>query len=163
MTISIPITRGLETLIDDSDVEVVSGLKWHAHPSHGSGGRALGHYACARRAGRTIYLHRLLLDAPKGKQVDHINGDKLDNRRANLRLATASENSANRSDYRPSSGFRGVYRNKKGWSAMISWGGRLHHLGTWGEREKAALAYDQAALEQFGQFATLNFSLEQRA
>lgn len=87
-TSTIKLTQGMTTVIDTADEHLVRHLVWHASRSH------TGFYArCALRGpGSGIQLHRLLLDAPAHLQIDHINGDKLDNRRCNLRLCTASEN-----------------------------------------------------------------------
>lgn len=106
-------------------------------------------------------LHRLLTQAPPGMVVDHINGDRLDNRLCNLRVCTQAQNLANGRSHRDSaSKYRGVsWRPKESsWRAQISVGGqRSRFLGQWATEEDAALAYDQAAREQYGKYARLNF------
>lgn len=107
---------------------------------------------------RTIYMHRELCCTPPGLIVDHINRDRLDNRRANLRAVTRSQNNAN-SAKRPSrTGYRGVYRQKQSgrWIAQISCGGRRHHLGHFATPEEGAAAYDRAALALYGPHAVTN-------
>jgi hypothetical protein len=90
--------------------------------------------------------------------VDHINGDTLDNRRANLRVCTKSENNRNRRKLHPTtSRFKGVYKNTKPWIALIECNGKQFVLGRFASEEEAALAYDKAAKEHFGSFARLNF------
>jgi hypothetical protein len=104
------------------------------------------------------YMHRLVTDAGPGQLVDHINGNKLDNRRANLRVTTASVNNQNRRMLRNStSGHRGVTRAKgTRWYSRICFQGRQIHLGTYDTREQAALAYNCAAQTLFGEHAALN-------
>lgn len=103
------------------------------------------------------YLHRLIMCAPRGTQVDHINGDKLDNRRENLRLCPGVENHFNRPKvFGTKHGhekYKGIYRRNNGkWEARIN----KQYLGTFGCAEDAARAYNAAALSRFGEFARLN-------
>lgn len=110
---------------------------------------------------RTVYLHRELMFVPRGRVVDHVNGDRLDNRRANLRTVSVGQNNAN-SAKRPSrTGYRGVYPfGQSGrFVAQISVDGRLQSLGLHETPEAAALAYDAAARDVRGEFARLNFPL----
>lgn len=105
-------------------------------------------------------MHRLILGAPAGIGVDHRNGDGRDNRRLNLRLATRTQNAQNRSKNRDktSSRYKSVYaRRRKGpWYAQIRIRGRNKHLGVFETEEEAALAYNRAAVEYFGEYARLN-------
>jgi hypothetical protein len=89
--------------------------------------------------------------------VDHINRRKLDCRRANLRTASSSQNSANRRPWTGSSPFKGVHRFRDKWRAKIQVDGAQRHLGVFDSAEAAARAYDAAAVEAFGEFAWLNF------
>jgi hypothetical protein len=126
-----------------------------------------GYHAYASTGNRpAIPMHRMLLDAPKGFFVDHINGDGLDNRRENLRLCTRSENAQNqKTQHRPkTSKYKGVNKLKYGgWLVRIG----LHENGKRVRKSigcfpkdkeiEAAKAYDEAAVRYFGEFARLNF------
>jgi hypothetical protein len=104
-------------------------------------------------------MHRFLLQPPPGLEVDHINGDRLDNRRINLRIATRSQNAMNRPRTRTNtSGFKGVSRLGSLWCAQIKLEGKLHYLGRYADPAEAARAYDVAAKIMFGQYARPNFS-----
>ncbi len=154
----IPLTQGLVARIDDGDYESLAAFRWSAHRSGGS-------VVYARRRTllgeclptRHITMHRLLIP---GVEVDHRNGDGLDNRRSNLRVATHAENGANqRVPVNSTTGFKGVSkrRDSKNWAARIRIAGRLVHLGMFETAESAARAYDHCAREQYGAFAALNF------
>jgi len=119
-------------------------------------------YACRREHGRTIYMHREIMQAPPGLCVDHIHGVTLDNRRANLRLCTLAENMRNR---RGNSGRdlpKGVtWESHCGkYKASIGCDGVPKHIGYFDAPIEAARAYDRKALELFGEFARLNFPQE---
>lgn len=104
-------------------------------------------------------LHRMVMNAPYGVQVDHINGDTLDNRRCNLRLCSHAENQHNKNSQAGTSKYKGVYlykRDKK-WRAMIAKNKKNIHLGYFNDEIQAAHAYDEAARQLFGEFARLNF------
>lgn len=106
----------------------------------------------------TITLHRFLLNSPKDKHVDHVNGDRLDNRRANLRLASRSQNGFNVVKRVPSSSqFKGVIRWNGAWRAQISVSKKFKHLGIFKDEWRAALAYDLAAAAIEPEFARTNF------
>jgi len=153
----IELTQGQVALVDDEDYEWLSQWLWffHRHPVGGyaerrDGRKLLGmHVAIARRIGLI-------------GRVDHENRDKLDNRRVNLRLATTSQNGANRKVQRNNtSGFRGVTLHKQnGWQAKIQIRGKTRHLGYFGNDEEAkrnaARAYNREAVKEFGEFAQLN-------
>lgn len=106
-------------------------------------------------------LHRLVLQAPPGLIVDHINHDKQDCRRSNLRLATDAQSVRNRKKLRrnghPASPYIGVYRNGSGWIARITIDGVRRSVGTFPTQIEAARAYDTAAKTFVGEFANLNF------
>ncbi|MBV8278501.1 MAG: HNH endonuclease [Verrucomicrobia bacterium] len=104
-------------------------------------------------------MHRLIVNAPPGVQVDHVNGDGLDNRRANLRLASATQNAHNRKIRRDNtSGFKGVRfdQSSQRWDARITFQGKRYYLGLFVTAELAARTYDQAARRLFGDFARTN-------
>lgn len=157
MTIEIPLTKGKVALVDEADSARVLGFgKWSAQYS----GYGTLWYAVSSKLGRT-YLHRFVLGVPRGTVVDHISGDGLDCRRANLRIASLSQNNANRD--KPStreftSQYKGVTRNQRGrWIAKIKADGGQLVLGTFDTERDAACAYDAAARILFGEFARCNF------
>jgi hypothetical protein len=110
-----------------------------------------------------VRMHRVIAGARPTDVVDHIDGNGLDNRRANLRIVSHSQNLWNAPSYKPSSsGFRGVSLIRRGkkwtaWCASIRDGVRIRHLGYFATAEEAARAYDTAALRIRGEFARLNF------
>jgi hypothetical protein len=150
---------GLVAKIDDEDAERVFSRKWRVFLGN------KGHLYAA--SGRAELMHRFILDAPRGMQVDHINGDGLDNRRANIRLATISQNLANQpsrlvwSKRATTSRYKGVTLfsrpRSKPWRATISVNRKQVSLGYFLFEEEAAKAYDEAAKLYYGDFAQLNF------
>ena len=156
--IEIPLTRGFVALVDEADAALVGRHQWRALKS--GKGTKVRWYASAGQGKATTLMHRLIMAAPIGMDVDHRDYDGLNNRRGNLRLATRSQNMANarmRSDN--STGFRGVgwHRQMERWRAYVRVDGRLRSLGLHDAPEDAARAYDAAAREAFGEFASLNF------
>ena len=146
----IPLTKGKFALVDEQDYEPLSKYFW-CYTRQG--------YAEATQ--RKLYdinriMHRNMFP-PTELEVDHINGDKLDNRRANLRLATREQNSKN---LRPQKGrkYKGVYYRKKfdNWVASISLDKKLIYLGVFNTDDDAARAYNEAAKRMHGEFAWLN-------
>lgn len=116
--------------MDAEDAERLDGRKLSIG-SHG--------YAQMWDKGRVTLVHRWVMDAaPRdGRIVDHLSGDRLDDRKANLRFVTASESSANVKPH-GSSGHRGVYPMREKWQARAKLGGRVHYLGTYATPEEAA-------------------------
>lgn len=149
-TMKVAMTKGMFALVDADDYPLVSQTVWLPHP----GGRNM--YAARSSDRRT--MHTLITGWPL---TDHINGNGLDNRRANLRQATVAQNQWNarlRKQVKTSQ-FKGVYlRSGKYWVAAIKLGGKTRYLGAHGTEAAAALAYDAAAREMFGEFAALNFA-----
>lgn len=149
MTREITLTRGFVAIVDDEDFDTLSMHRWHASGSHTV-------YAARMVDRKFIYMHREVVKAPKGVPVDHANRLTLDNRRANLRPCTVSQNVANRV-LRSRSGFRGAYAHRRRWRAQIKVDGSMVRLGSFETPHEAALAYDEAAFAHFGEFAVLNF------
>lgn len=155
----IPLTRGKVAIIDDEDLPLVVGKKWCAR----CGGRYAGRREGGARNAREIRMHRLILGAGPGVEIDHVNGNGLDNRRCNLRIADRRDNMRNqRMHVDNCSGFKGVsfmggkHHRHKPWQARIKAKGRDEFLGSFSKPKDAALAYDQAAKELFGRFARTN-------
>jgi hypothetical protein len=139
--------EGARVLIDAADAPMVSRYTWHLDRDG---------YA-VRSSNGTKAMHLDIVGRSSGLVVDHINGNRLDNRRANLRTTGHAGNSANR---RPtgSSGFKGVTLHRTGkWQAQIKVGGKPEYLGLFDDPRAAASAYDAAALRAWGSFAWLNF------
>ena len=138
-------------LVDDADFEKYGHLRWCV----GSSG-----YAHRNTGVKTVLLHRLIMDAHEGEEIDHRDLNKLNCQRSNLRRCSRSENMRNRrldSDNR--SGYKGVYFHKKSGKLMarIRSNGRDKYLGLFLTPEAAAVAYDFAAVEHHGEFAMLNY------
>jgi hypothetical protein len=150
---SIPLTRGQYATVDDADYPALARFRWF-YTSTGYAARS----AVIDGKHHTLLMHRVLTDALPGQIVDHINGDKLDNRRANLRLVTPAQNQHNRkAPTRSSSGFKGVQARDSRWIARIYVDGRCVHLGFHDDPVTAALVWDHAARRFFGAYARLNF------
>jgi len=111
-----------------------------------------------------IFMHREIINAPKGKLVDHINLNGLDNRKVNLRLATVLQNNRNQRGQNKTSKYKGVYYNRqmKRWIAKIGRNYRNIHLGCFKNELDAAKVYDAAAKKYYGEFAYLNFPPEKK-
>lgn len=161
---TIPLTKGYVTIVDDEDFGELSRHSWCAQ--EGANGVVYAYRASARsdhRAGapQRVLMHRQILGivSDPSVRVDHRNLDGLDNRRANLRPATHSQNLANVPKRRGSSAYKGVYWNRKlgKWSAYIQVDGKSRYLGVFLDEDEAARARDRAASEAFGEFARLNF------
>lgn len=144
----IPLTRSLVALVDDEDYESLSAYKWHARKD------GYRFYAARSHGGSTILMHRVLLGAPAGMAADHLSGDGLDNRRANLRLATHAQNIHNRgANKNNTSGYKGVSLNRGRWAAHINVNGKRKHLGSFSYPQEAHAAYCSAAEKLHGEFA----------
>lgn len=151
----IPLTQGKLAMVDDKDFDWLSQLKWRHSQGYATRSGPRKNYFRT-----TILMHRLILDAPDGIEVDHRNGNGLDNQRRNLRLCRRSQQVANgrkRSDGKTSR-FRGVHFEKaRGkYAAEITALGKKFHLGRYETSEAAAEAYNLAAYCHFGEFAKLN-------
>ena len=157
-TIQIQLTCGYAAIIDGVDADLAT-RKWHAQRA---GIKSDDHYAAARPKGKGVaFLHRLILAriigrplAP-GEITDHIDGNKLNNRRANLRLATFAENTRNRAlNKNNTSGYKGVKKSGDRWMARIKFNKQQIYLGTFDTPKEAHAAYCEAARKYHGEFAT---------
>lgn len=140
-----------EILVDDDDFEFLSKRSWCLN-EHG--------YALSQINKKMTRMHRLLMNINDPKIIiDHIDGNRLNNQKSNLRVCTIKENTRNRSaDKGGTSKFKGVYRSRSGkWCALIN----RKHLGTFSTEEQAAHRYNLEAIKIHGEFAKLNQTVGQ--
>lgn len=152
----IQLTKGKVAVVDDGDYEALAGYpwqaifvkKWYARRQEYRDGKVV-----------RVYMHRQIAGTPKGLQTDHIDGDTLNNRRANLRIVTPAQNSMNRAKTSGAkiSPYKGVFRHNKKWRAEIRIAGAKYRSVVFDRPEDAALAYDNLARKHHGEFARLNF------
>lgn len=140
-------------IVEDADFGFLSRFYWHMN----------GRYAERNIKGGKkqvkIKMHRAIMNAPKGMEVDHINGNPLDNRRENLRICTHAENTRNKvRKNNSSSGFKGVVFHKQTnkWQAQIRTNNKTLYLGLFANKKEAACTYNEKAKVYFGEFARLN-------
>ncbi|MBD0381217.1 HNH endonuclease [Paenibacillus sedimenti] len=148
--------KGEITLVDDEDYEQLSQHRWNK-----------SQYGYAYRLGDRskgerwkVLMHREIMKAPAGSMIDHINGNRLDNRKSNLRFATRAQNATNCSGRGGESGYKGVFINKSSqlpsYRALIRSNKKSIHIGCFNSKEAAAQAYNHAAVKYHGEFARLN-------
>lgn len=155
----------VEALVSPEDHTALAGYTWRLNPA-GYAYRTI--WLSGENRNGKVYMHRQITGCPQGLQVDHINKDRLDNRRENLRICTRSQNNAaNRKRKGGSSQYRGVSFSKdpkhrrKPWIAQIQHQKKNRRLGRFDNEEAAARRYDEAARKLFGEFANLNFPDDQ--
>jgi hypothetical protein len=154
----IPLTQGKYAIVDPEDYKEFAKYKWYAK---GCGRRFYAErWDSSGIKGKDVSMHQAIMGAAEGKVIDHINHNGLDNRKANLRFATAQQNTWNKRKKRgnSSSRYKGVSQAKgqKKWRAEIHCNGRKIHLGYFDDEKAAAMAYDAKAKELFGEYAVLN-------
>lgn len=162
----IKLTQGFETIVDDKHYDELSKYNWIANhnKSRQSMPRAIRVYKTQDGKQKDVKMHRFIMELEghniKGLTIDHKNGNKLDNRVENLRVATTGQNNRNvikRGNN--TSGYKGVHWDKKSqkWISRIRiGGGQRLTLGKFSNKEDAAKAYNEAALKYHGEFANLN-------
>lgn len=149
-----------EVLVDDEDFEWLDKYDWYLM----RGKKVNYAYAYGKniKGSPKFLIHRLILNAPKGIDVDHINGDGLNNQKCNLRLATRSQNLINRNKQsNNTSGIKGVSycnekKRKKKWKSSINHNSKPITIGRFLTKEEAGRAYDKKAKELYGEFAYIN-------
>jgi len=152
--IKVEIPRGY-TLINEDDTHLMDGYAWHFDVSGYIVRRAWKDGKCVKN----IRLHRLVIGAKDGQYVDHINENKADNRKENLRIATYSQNLACRGPYKNNtSGYKGVSwdKRRKVWMVLLGYQGKRIYVGSFNDKNKAAQMYNIKAKEIFGDFAYQN-------
>jgi len=139
------------TKFDKEDLEKIRHFKWYYF---------IFKYVARGYKNKIFLMHREIIDVPKMMQIDHINGDGLDNRKNNLRIATHGQNMMNKNKPKPKSSiYKGVFSNKlkNKWYSQIAFNYKSYHIGSFDNERHAAMAYDIWAKELFGEFAFLNF------
>jgi hypothetical protein len=147
----IELTKDKVTRVDEDIWHQYGGLKWYAHRG--------GNKFYAMRSDRSrLFLHRIIMAAPEGMEVDHVNGDGLDNRRCNLRICTHHQNTMNRSRYSVNPAKKGCYweEKRKRWHALITYQGKPRNIGRYKTLEECHAAYCRTAKELFGEFMRAN-------
>jgi hypothetical protein len=148
----IPLGDGRFAIVDAADYERLSKHKWCVSNKQG-----MGYVMRRTKAGRTAYMHREVTGAPKGKVVDHVNHNTMNNRRCNVRVCTDRQNQANKGPHGGSTGYVGVYPRDGRYEAGITWRGKHYYLGRFDDPIEAARARDRKARELLGPYAYLNF------
>lgn len=148
----IKLNKGKVTLVDDADFEWLNKWKWHATYK----GYAV-RYRLRKDTGkpRGLRMHRVIMECPANKQIDHINGDRLDNRRANLRIVVAYQNSLNRGLHKNNtSGYKGVswYPRDKKWYVQLNYRRKHYSLGLFKNIKDAITAYNKKSKLLLGEF-----------
>lgn len=154
----IKITKSKFVIVDDCDYKYLMERKWQF--SNGYAIRSDIIYRNKKRLRKNITMHRLILSVPSHLFVDHINGNKLDNRRCNLRICTHSQNCRNQKKQKnkSSSRYKGVtwVKLSKKWRARIRINNKLIDLGLYLSEKNAALAYNRGSKKYHGKYARLN-------
>lgn len=162
MNKSIPLTRDRFAFVSEEDFERVNSLKWYFQ-GNGYAVRKthLGYGETGERKQGLIYMHRFIMGAEKGVEVDHVDGEPLNNCRENLRFCTSRENKYNQRPQRGGlSKYKGVTWQAGKWIAQIKAGGENFYLGRFVSEDNAAQAYNIEAVRRFGVFANINIIMK---
>ena len=153
---NIQLSQNKLAIVDDEDYDYLNQFTWYAVKYKYT------YYSvkCNYKYKKNDYMHRIIMNCPDGKFIDHINHNGIDNRKENLRICTEKENQGNRKlNKNNTSGFRGVFKDKcsNKWRARIRLGKNIRkHLGYFTNINDAKKAYDKAAKKHFGKFYSDN-------
>lgn len=148
------LTQGKFTLVDDEDFEFLNQWKWYLS---NTGYAVRAQWLKKENKQVKILMHRVILNINKYILTDHINRNRLDNRRKNLRMCNKSQNAANsKLEKYNKYGYRGLTKHFNKWRAVIVADKKRYHLGLFSTKREAAQAYNQAAKQYFGEFAFIN-------
>ena len=157
----IQLTKGQVTIVDDEDYDDLMKYKWFAVYNKNIN----SYYACrnSRKSDnlvnrKVILMHRYIININSKNDIDHINGNTLDNRTINLRSCTRSQNMMNRGpQINNTSGYKGVFNINNGkWMARIGLNSKYKYLGVFTDKDSAARAYNNASIEMHGEFGYQN-------
>lgn len=144
----INLTKGKSVIVDDEDFIWLNNLKWHYRRCGNSGYAVRVPYKQP-----AVYMHRLIMLCPIDFEVDHINGNPLDNRKENLRFCSRSENCRNsKIKSNNKSGFKGVDCLRGKWRVTI----QGQHIGYFVTKEEVAKEYNREAIKRYSEFGKLN-------
>lgn len=144
-------------VLDIEDYGHISSFKWHTDQD-GYAVRSTKSSERPRFQKTLLKMHRIIMATPVGLVVDHINGNPLDNRKANMRNCTKKENSRNRrKPFHAQGRFKGVYRVPNGWRTSIRLNSGVIYNKQFSSELEAAHEYDRLAQKEYGKFARLNF------
>ena len=155
----IPLTQGKYALVDPDDYPRLMRYKWYAAKYDHTFYAVRNFWLKFEKKKIKIKMHRVIMNAPADLIVDHINHNGLDNRKANLRLATPAQNARNSLRHRNRSGYKGVCyaKTRRKYRAVIWHNNKRIHLGYFDSKISSALKYDRAAKKYHKEFASLNF------
>lgn len=152
----ITLTKGFVTIVDEEDYEYLNQWKWH-YTKVRNDGYAVRWVRISPTKLKIVRMHRLIMNPPDEMYIDHINGDRLDNRKCNLRVCTNIQNSWNRKINKGRK-YKGIcFEKRRGkWKVYIDVNKKRISLGYFDSEEDAARIYNKAAEKYFGEFARLN-------
>jgi hypothetical protein len=156
----IKLTKGQRAKVDDKDYDYLMQWKWLCNNGYAARGVHIGYYPNKKPRCKLLYMHREIIQVPSELDVDHVDRDRLNNQRINLRACTSSQNCCNQKKHfdAKSSKYKGVHWNKhhKRWRVKLVVSGKRFDIGAYKTEEEAALAYNKAAIKHHKVFAVLN-------
>ncbi len=156
---TIELTQGQFAIVDDEDYKGLNKYKWRAQYIKSTGSFYAVRTDCSEKKQEKIYMHRQIMNTPKGMHTDHKSHNTLNNRKHNLRVCTSSQNFMNSKTYfNNHSGITGVswHKRDKRWQAMITINKKQIHLGYFKNKQEAIKVRKKAETKYFGEFASNN-------